>query len=234
MRPMKTPILRWFVGMVLIGMGYVVPGEASPRGGSNSAIDFFAGESNKDNWAGGLYFRGRERPVSIDEIDSTLDERRLLLHVGYHLADWLTAYGMAGISSGDLDSTLGNGDGDQFAYGFGLSADVFHHEIQDPLLMEDSIRVNAAVSYQASSVDGFRDTYDFNEVVGSLTISIVNEVSGSVLYWPDSIALFAGPVYSRLVGGDIRRRRRQLRHDAGTRGISQQARLCLYRGRGSR
>ena len=176
---------------------------ASPRGGSNSAFDYLAGESDKDNWVGGLYLHGRERYVTVNGVPADLEEYRVMVYAGYHLIKWATLYGLAGYSDADLSPSLGGDSDYRPAYGIGLEADLFSHVIQDPLMMEDEIRINAQVSYQRTDVEAFGEDRTLDELLGSLTVSIVNDVGGSKLFLPESIAVFAGPVYGHILSDDL-------------------------------
>ncbi|MDA0989816.1 MAG: hypothetical protein O3A51_03595 [Verrucomicrobia bacterium] len=198
---MKRQLTHCLCFVVLLTLAPVV--KASPRGGSNYGIEYLAGESNKDNWSGGIYLHGRERLVKIGGTPAILDESRAMVQVGYQIYRWITVYGLAGASDSDLKPGVTKADSYQSAFGLGIEADIFSHEIQDPLLMEDKIRVNGSLSYQRTSVESFRSDLTLDELMGSLTISLVNDVAGNKIYHPESIAFYFGPIYNSILGNDI-------------------------------
>lgn len=177
---------------------------AEPRGGSNLDRDFIAGSSDKPGWSCGLTVNSRERNVEVLGVDSTLDSTLVAAYIGYTITPWATLYALAGQFSGELDGGFSSNDDDRrFLYGATLSFDIFSHEIQDPMLMENKIRVNSSLSYLASEIEVFNQELDFQEFQASLTASIVNDVVGNKLYLPESIAIFAGPIYSSLLDDDL-------------------------------
>lgn len=176
---------------------------AAPRGGSNLDREFVLGSSDKDNWSCGVTFSTRERQVEILEVETPLDSTMLAAYIGYAITPWATLYGIAGEFSSEFDSVFASSKDNSFLYGASLQLDLFSHEIQDPMLMENKIRVNATLGYVASQVEAFGDEQDFQEFQASLTASIVNDVVGSKLFLPESIAVFAGPVYSSTLSDDV-------------------------------
>ena len=44
---------------------------------------------------------------------------------------------------------------------------------------------------------------DSGEVTASLTLGLINDIQGNVLYMPNAIGIFAGVVYSDYVSGDV-------------------------------
>jgi len=179
--------------------------QAVPRGGSNQAIDFLDGYSERAGWSCGIYYHGRERDVEVlgGTTPALLEEDRVIGYVGYNPVPWLGIYGMAGWDRADLGSAFLADSEAQLIYGASLNFDLFSHEIQDPVLLEDKIRVNAGIGFFKTDVETHGKKEDLTEVEASLTVSVVNDVAGSKLYLPESIALFFGPIYSEFIGDDI-------------------------------
>ncbi len=194
--------------MATMGAGLVLGGlnaAAVPRGGSNLDRDFVVGRSDNPGWSCGMTFSTRERLVKIEGIQGALDATLISAHIGYAVTPWVTLYANAGMMDSKFDWSPASADSDQrFLYGATLHADLFSHEIQDPMLMENKIRVNATVSYQASELAWRQEYYDFRELQVALTASIVNDIVGNKLFLPESIALFGGPVYSASLSDDIK------------------------------
>lgn len=176
---------------------------AAPRGGSNLDREFILGSSDKDNWSCGITYSTRERQVEILDVEDKLDSTIFAAYVGYAITPWATLYGIAGEFISEFDADFGSSEDKNFLYGASLQLDLFSHEVQDPMLMENKIRVNATLGYLASEVEAFGEEQDFQEFQASLTASIVNDVVGSKLFLPESIAVFAGPVYSSTLSDDV-------------------------------
>lgn len=185
----------------------LLPVQAEPRGGSNLDRDFISGDSNSDGWSCGLTYNARDRRVEIADLAGTMDAQIVAAYIGYSPLPFATVYVLGGQLLSDFDpdfgSDLSENDGSRFLYGASLLTDIFSHEIQDPLLMENKIRVNGSMSYVASEVEVFSETLDFEEFTASLTASIANDVVGNKIFLPETIAVFAGPVYSASLSDDI-------------------------------
>ena len=174
---------------------------AMPRGGSNLAYDYLARESDKTGWSCGVFYQTRDRVIQVGNSGGVeLDQQRFVAHVGYSPIRWLTVHGMAGQNEADFAT---GGDDSGFIYGLSLEADLFTHEIQDPGLMENEIRLNAGAGVLSSQAEYLGTDYDIVEVELSATVSIVNHVTGSKQFLPESIALFVGPAYLDVSGDDI-------------------------------
>ena len=132
-----------------------------------------------------------------------LEEDRTIGYVGYNPSPWLAIYAMAGWDRSDLGSVLSLSSESKLIYGASVNLDLFSHEIQDPVLIEDKIRVNASLGFLKTDVETLGTEENLTEIEASLTISIVNDVEGSKLYLPETIALFFGPIYSEFIGDDI-------------------------------
>lgn len=186
----------------LVAGSVLTQARAEPRGGSFNNRDFLDGSSDRAGWNAGIFVQQRDRAVLIENVSGTIDPLDVAVYVGHPILPWIVLYGVAGQKTASFDAFgLGNTERG-FLYGAGTHLDLFAHEIQDPLLMENQIRVNADVMYSNARIDALGDGQNFSEFQGSLTVSIVNELTGNKLFVPESIALFAGPAFSSL-GGDL-------------------------------
>ena len=95
------------------------------------------------------------------------------------------------------DRTRYWGEGDaEFEYGAGLRLNILDHEIPDPTLFENRLRITAGAQYTWTQADQDLYPWKWEELVADLTVSIVNDIEGNALYLPNSIALYVGPVLS--------------------------------------
>ncbi len=199
--------MKRIASLLSIVTALVVAGTAfgAPRGGSNLAVDYLDGLSERDGWSCGVYYHSRERAVEVlgGTTPALLEEDRITGYVGYYPASWIGLYGLAGWERADLGSALSADSENQFIFGASVNFDFFSHEIQDPVLMEDKIRVNAGIGFFKTEVETLGEEEDLTEVEANFTVSIVNDLSGSKLYLPESLALFFGPAYSEFIGDDI-------------------------------
>jgi len=124
-----------------------------------------------------------------------------LVFVGYDVLPWATFYGTIGLSDIELDGV--EADEANSEYGFGLHLNLLDHELMEPGLMEDRLRVNADLRYASSEATVMGRTFDWEETTAELTVSLVNDLTGNKLFWPQSIALYAGPAYSNLESDDF-------------------------------
>lgn len=196
-----------FFGIASVLSLSLLPAHAEPRGGSNADRDFISGASESDGWSCGLTYNSRDRRVEIADLAGTLDAQIVAAYIGYSPLPFATLYVLGGQLLSGFDPDYGTdptvNDSSRFLYGASLQTDIFSHEIQDPLLMENKIRVNGTMSYVASEVEVFSETLDFEEFTASLTASIVNDVVGNKMFLPESVAVFAGPTYSSSLSDDI-------------------------------
>jgi len=123
-------------------------------------------------------------------------------YTGIDLFKWFTVYGRIGVVSADLSSdTFSKLDGStEFTYGVGAKARLMNHDILDTFGAIDKVRIVASADYDLYSTDTSRGSYDWEELMLSATIAIVNEINGEAGYALESMALFFGPIYSTYFG----------------------------------
>ncbi len=197
----RMNIKRFLLLAILGGAFTCLSGaQAAPRGGSNQSRDFLAGSSEYDGWSCGLFFLSRDKAVEVENFLGDLDDQKFAAYVGHTLSSWITVYGIAGTQRSTFSQGFAASGDQKFLYGAAANFDLFSSEIQDPVIMENQIRVNADLAYYKSMFTAFGEEFDVDQFDASLTASLLNDLDGVALYMPESIAIFAGPVYSQLTG----------------------------------
>lgn len=186
---------------VLFALSLSVPALAAPIPGSNLGIEHFMGAERLARWSGGVYGGVAERKVEIGSGAYDMETPWAALFVGYDVSRWLTAYGIVGWTKSELNN-MEDAD-EEVMFGGGAIARLLDHEILDPVLFEDRIRINAGCEYAVFQADLAGQSQDWGELSASLTIGIVNDVVGNKLFLPNAVGLYAGPAYSDFHGGDV-------------------------------
>lgn len=176
---------------------------AAPIGNSNRAREYMISAKNLHGWSAGIYGQGTIRNVQVNGRVYELTGTGGWLYLGLDVLPWATLYATGGIT----DYEIGKANTDQSAasYGGGINFNILDHIVADPTIFEDRVRINGSVGFTVNSGDWVvtRDSLNWEELSGSLTISIINDCSGDKFYVPESIGLFAGAIYSELLGSDI-------------------------------
>lgn len=201
---MKTK--KYSILLVVIALSSVATAcFAGPRGGSNWGRDYVVASQGLDPWSAGLYYHNREREVQVQpsRVPTLMKISEILVYAGFDLRPWWTVYASIGESKAKFGAS--EYDDGEMAYGFGTQFNLFDHEIEDPFLLEDRVRINAGGEYVLRETESaWRGNLEWQELTGYLTVSIVNDVQADKMYYPDSIAVFAGPMYSDILGDDIK------------------------------
>lgn len=169
---------------------------AAPRTGNPNGKDYYLGAEIIAGWSCGIYSDNRDRDIDIDRLTTSMDTEKIGVYAGYDVKPWMTAYlssGTARTKIGNFSDTDGNSE-----FAFGAIFNLLSYDIMAPTLMEDLINVNACVQLTWGEASWGNESVDWQELYGSLTLSVINEVSGNKLYLPQAIALFFGPVFSDL------------------------------------
>lgn len=179
---------------------------AMPRISSNSDRDYIVSMADLSKWSCGISFDNQERSVRYSRIFSaqstyTVKTKKQLLYIGYDFKPWLVAYALGGSSQIDV-RTLPKTDS-EMEIGAGAQVNILNHDLLDPILTEDKITVNASLQLTTTEAKINNRTIEWRELNASITAAIVNDVTGNKLMLPESIALFAGPVYSDIIGSGI-------------------------------
>jgi len=175
---------------------------AGPRGGSNRGRDYVVGSQALDPWSAGAYFHSRERQVRVGRFDPLMKLNEYMVYAGYDVRPFWTVYASIGESKTKFERY--DYDDSELVYGLGTQLNLFDHEIEDPFILEDRLRINAGGDYTVRETEWIGGNLEWQELTGYLTLSIVNDVEADKRYYPDSIAVFGGPMYSDILGDDIK------------------------------
>lgn len=180
-------------------IGLSINSLAGPIGSSNDNIDYLIGAADLSKAYIGLHVKEVDRTVGMinDDRDFKYRGQKSSVYAGYYFARWCSLY----LTLADSEVEIpGISQDSGMEYGFGLYFDILDHDIKDPNLMEDKVRINAGIEYTVlNDVEAFYDEdAKIEEYSASLTFSIVNDLHRNILFTPNSIGLFAGPVYSYL------------------------------------
>ena len=202
---MKKRIRLTLCALALLTLGGLSPVLAAPRGYSDTGMDYIEGSSDLRLWSIGFYSDGRIRDVEISDLPYRLETSKVMGYIGRDLTRWMVLYATAGSCKFEVQSSLATQESSS-EYGVGLKINLLDHEIMDPTLLEDQIRLNATFQYSGSEFEWLGRTRKLTELSGHLTFGIVNDIEGNVLFRPNGIGVFAGGVYSTFVSGDIQER----------------------------
>ncbi len=161
-------------------------GMAIPTSGESSGRYYLVEARDLGDFHGGVYVRGHERDLK----GTTMDVNRIAAFLGYDLLNWFSIYGLVGYSQMKLENDFSWTDEEgAIEWGFGAWANLIDHDALDFNELCDRFRIQAAAQY--SVIDNDRVTY--GEFSANITFGIVNEVQGAKKFWPENIALYAGP-----------------------------------------
>jgi hypothetical protein len=179
---------------------------AFPVGHPNSTRNYIIGLQSLHYWSAGIYGEGYDRGITVNGVDRMLTRTRVMGYVGLDVLPWVTLYGTAGSSTLKFGSAEEANDA-EFEYGGGLNINVLDHEVLDPALFEDRLRINANVSLVRGRTAWDRPVgvqeFEWDEVSASVIFSIVNDCEGEKKFVPNSVTIFGGPIYSDYMGSEI-------------------------------
>jgi len=197
---MKKSILSLIV--VVMSAGSLMAG---PRTSSNAGLNYLSTAGEAGRWSVGTYYDVYNRNVTVKDtgFKTTLKDSRAMAYAGYDLNSWITAH----LDAGSGKATLGGDDngGREMQYGLGMNMRLLDHEVADTTLMEDRFTLNADWDLSYSKTENAAgDDIKWGVFNASLTAGIVNDIAGyNTFYTPDAIEIFAGPVFSSVIGSDL-------------------------------
>ena len=187
---------------VLLNTGALCNLHAAAREVSNRGRDYMVGPAELSAVSCGAYLDTLTRDVDIMRMPESMRVSKIMAYVGYDVTSWLTPYLTLGQATTRFDFDPSSS---KLAYGGGLQFNFMDHEVPDPTLLEDRIRLNGNVQYtRTGAEDQWGNDLTWGELESSLTVSIVNDLDGNIQFMPDSIAIFLGPMYSGVQSGDIK------------------------------
>lgn len=181
--------------------------KAVPVGAGRDSGHYFLGDQELSRFMVGVYYLDREREIITPNITS-FQATKTMAYVGYEFLYGLSGFvtfGSTEIEAKGFDPRTRRFQSWQDThseYGFGLQFNILDHEIPDPTLMEDRIRVNATIQYTQSGAD-LSSEIDLEEIYGSITIAFLNDIEGNKYFHCDNVGFFFGAVYSDLKSSGI-------------------------------
>lgn len=211
MKKHKTSIIWIIFALLVSSLPTVI---ANPVSGSNDNYDYLLGGTDFSKFSLGLYSKKRvvliKASPNLSEYEMSM--KKTSAYIGYDALRWATAY----ITFGNTDTRLDTGyyplgyhqtfNGAEGEAGCGVVLNLIDHDIADPTLIEDRIRVNANIEYTGSKAywKYASKTVKWSELYASLTMSLINQIHGSKEFWPHALAFYGGPVYSRIISADLK------------------------------
>lgn len=186
----------YFLFLLFVTGSVCVPAAlTAPVGRSNEAGDYLFSAHDLSKWSCGIEYINRVRDVSYNHRIYEFETRKTLGYVGYDIIHGITAYGLVGSTESQL--AYHNPDS-EMELGFGVHVSILDHEILSPTLIEDRLRIDATLQFSKSRVDRgpVTDAAEWQEVYGSLLLSIVNDIHGSKFYNLNSVAVYGGLLLS--------------------------------------
>lgn len=199
---MKKILSITLVVGIVVGSFYPAPkAHALPAGSAQHPGEYFLGDEELSRWTLGFYYLDRERDITTLGRLRRMDTTKTMAYVGYEFIYGLVGYITAG--SAETRFEYLHLKDSQAEYGFGLLFNILDHEIPDPLLMEDRIRINASMQFTQGGASWIHTELNWEEYYGSLTVSLINDIWGNKYYNMDSIGFYFGAVYSDIQSSGV-------------------------------
>lgn len=192
---MKKIILTVIV--VLLATGSLTCILAGPIPTSNMGKEYVISVPDLRLWSFGLFQSSAERKTE-SLYPGEFEYSRTMVYVGYDAWQRITTYVTAGPGKTKIGKTSPTDDS-QPHFGVGLHFNLIDKDILDPTLIEDRIRVVAGMEYTKATAEWNNNDIRFDEFSASLLASLVNDLGGEKYFWPNSIALFGGLLYSDIM-----------------------------------
>lgn len=184
-----------------IFLGFLTGGAAlaAPRMGEALGSSYLLTAKNLTGWHAGAYYRMHEFDARFKNRDREIELEKIMAFAGYDVLPWITAYGLIGQASPEVENDSGDNDS-ATEFGAGVLVNLLDHDILDNLSLETRIRIQGQIQFTLAQPEVEGEDFDYNELYGSLTLSVLNEMVGNKRYWPEAISLFAGPCFTRIDG----------------------------------
>ncbi len=168
---------------------------ANPRAAEASGADFLVAADDLSGWHVGGFYRYQSR--EIDHGVDNLSQDTFAFHVGRDIFRWISVYGFVGTVDSELEESFYDADM-AVAYGAGAWINLVDQDLLSTLALETKFRLQANAQISAAKPEiGGRDC-EYTETYATLTFSVINEIVGNKNLWPDALAIFFGPSYSKL------------------------------------
>lgn len=140
---------------------------------------------------GGIHGSFATRNVKKDGYESEMDYSRINAYLGYDLARALTVYALAGVATAEDSDEFVESDS-SFAMGAGLWWRVIDDDEIVFLPTVSRYRLNYGAEYSYSDAADLA----WHQVDSFLTFEIINENLINNEFFPATVSIFAGPVFS--------------------------------------
>ncbi len=178
----------------------IVSAYAIPTGKSNESGDYVSGTGISHMLNAGIYGGTIEREVEYRNAVLPLDSKQAVAFLGLELTPWATAF----VGVGLADHQVGMMESDTtHKLEAGVLLNLVDHEILDPALFEDRLRVNAGASWAYTGAEWASKDVRWQEATAFLTVSIVNDTTGNKFFNANSIAIYLGPLFNYIQSDDI-------------------------------
>lgn len=177
-----------------------VASHAIPTGKRNESGAYLSGTGLPHTLRAGIYGGAIERDVKYGTRRIPLESKHYLAYLGVDIVPWLTTFIGAGIAdhqAGSFDSETKN------KIEAGVLLNLIDHVILDPTLFEDKLRVNAGASWTYTEAEWQNDNVRWQELTAFATVSIVNDTVGNKLFNPNSVAIYAGPLFNYIQSDEL-------------------------------
>ena len=146
--------------------------------------------SDLHDFHGGIYGSFATRNVKDGAFTTEIDANRVNAYLGYDLTRFCTVYVLGGVLS--VDGSDIDADDWSSAWGAGLWARLMDDDSVDFLPTISRYRLNCGVEYAYSDAADLA----WSEVNGFLTFEIMNENLLNTDFFPGTVSLFFGPVFT--------------------------------------
>jgi hypothetical protein len=199
---MKNIILTACTAVVALA-ATITPSTALPLSNSNEGMDYAFKAEQLSWWHMGIYGGKTSRKIKHDDGREEIFETSLAdFYIGANFWGWLNVYGIIGSRAAQFGEQE-QGDREQ-EYGAAVQFNILDHEGMEPTMMIDAYRVTADIQYTTCSTEYYSQGVDWNEVNAALRFSVVNETTGNKYFSPESISLYAGPLFSSIDGDSFK------------------------------
>ena len=178
---------------------------AGPQiGSSQKGRHYLVSSDSLHGWSLGAYLAESRRDVELHGFDSQMKLKSAGAFIGYDIMRWASVFGIAGSSDtsfGGAGSHLSTSSSES-EFGVALQVNLLDHELMDPTVIENRLRLNAQASYMRHKADHAWGSLAWNDLSAGLMLSIINDTPSFKIFWVENVAIYGGPVYSRIFSSD--------------------------------
>lgn len=194
-------IITLGVSLFLLGAA-TLPSNSASIARSKLAREHLIADRDASAWSAGVLAITRAREIELNSQSHDLETSSIFAYLGYDVLPWLTFFGAAGTTESELTDSMWDDDS-HAEFMVGINANLIDQSILDPLLTENRLGLHASAYATRASAEWGPTEADWTELNIEATISIINDVTGNKLFWPEAISIFAGPVYSEIYSSDF-------------------------------